>query len=171
MEGSLQNPEPASGKPKFSVVTIATAGAALVAIIALFWLLFGQRTERPPQTGSKAVSLKMTPAEQEYMKNVQVGNIALSRAENFLHQEVTILSGEVYNAGNETVSGLCLTTTYADDMNQIVLRETRVVWGAPEKPLAPGERRAFEISFEHVPDSWNMQQPTVMVAYLKLPNR
>jgi len=111
----------------------------------------------------------MSPAEQQYVENIQIGNITVSRAENFLHQEVTTVSGEVYNGGNESVSGLRLITQFSDDMNQVVLRETRDVTGAPERPLAAGERRAFEISFEHVPSSWNMQQPSVRVSYLHLP--
>jgi hypothetical protein len=36
-------------------------------------------------------------------------------------------------------------------------------------PLAPGERRGFEISFEHVPSSWNRQQPVLHVAALQIP--
>jgi len=111
----------------------------------------------------------MSPTEQQYVENIQIGNITLSRAENFLHQEVTTVSGELYNGGNESVSGLRLTTQFSDDMNQVVLRETRDVSGTPERPLAAGERRAFEISFEHVPSSWNMQQPSVRVSYLRLP--
>jgi hypothetical protein len=171
MQGSLQNPETAPAKPKISVPAIAAAGAALVAVVTIFWLLFMSRTVHAPQSSSESLNLAMTPAEQQYVKNIQVGNIALSRAENFLHQEVTILSGEVYNAGNESVSGLRFTTTYFDDMNQTVLKETRAVLGLPEPPLSPGERRTFEISFDHVPNSWNMQQPSVVVTYLQLRRR
>jgi hypothetical protein len=116
-----------------------------------------------------AANPTMNPAEQEYAKKLEVGNIALSRAENFLHQEITIVNGEVYNGGSEAVLGLRVTLEFADDMNQVVLRETRGVLGTPEHPLSPGERRAFEISFEHVPPSWNMQQPSVHVASLRLP--
>ena len=112
----------------------------------------------------------MSPGEQQYVENIQIGSITLSRAENFLHQEVTTVSGEVYNGGNESVSGLRLTTQFSDDMNQVVLRETRDASGPPDRPLAAGERRTFEISFEHVPSSWNMQQPSVRVSYLHLPS-
>jgi hypothetical protein len=53
-------------------------------------------------------------------------------------------------------------------MNQVVLREARAVLGAPPAVLAPGERRSFEVSFDHVPPSWNMQQPAVRVTNLQL---
>jgi hypothetical protein len=56
-------------------------------------------------------------------------------------------------------------------MNQVVLRESRKVLGTPEVALAPGEHRAFEISFEHIPDAWNKQAPAMRVSYLQLPSR
>ena len=154
-----------------SVVSKAVIGAVVLAVAVSVWFLLRLSTVHAPQAGSEAQLLKMTPSEQAYLADIQVANIALSRAENFLHQEVTILNGEVYNAGNQSVSGLRLTTTFSDEMNQIALRETRAVLGSPEQPLAPGERRSFEISFEHVPSSWNMQQPSVVPAYLQLPHR
>ena len=110
----------------------------------------------------------MTPAEQAYLKNVKIEKIALSRAENFIHQEVTTLSGEVVNDGPSKVVMLSLTVEFADSMDQIALRETRSVLGAPAATLAPGERCPIEISFDHVPATWNMQQPYVRATYLQL---
>ena len=115
--------------------------------------------------------MKMSPAEEEYTKKVAIEKIEMSRAENFLHQEVTTLSAELYNGGSERVSAVMLTTEFSDGMNQIVLRETRQVLGISSPSLAPGERRPFDISFEHVPDSWNMQAPAVRVSQLQLPRK
>jgi hypothetical protein len=113
--------------------------------------------------------LQMTEAAREYSKNIQIGNVAMSRAENFLHQEVTIVNGEVYNGGNQSVLALRVTAQFTDDMNQVVLRESRDIIGISDRAITPGERRAFEISFEHVPASWNMRQPVMRVDYLALP--
>ena len=160
MQETFQNPETAPEKPKMSLVTILVSAAVALAVAASAWLVWEPTARRQAGSGPETQSLKMTSAEREYLKNIQVGSLTLSRAENFLHQQVTILNGE----------GLRLTTTFLDDMNQIVLRETRAVLGSPEQPLAPGARRSFEISFEHVPNSWNMQQPSVGAAYLELPH-
>ena len=78
------------------------------------------------------------------------------------------MAGELYNSGSQPVSSLTLTAEFSDDMNQIVLREIRKVFGNPAAPLAPGQRRAFEISFDHIPPSWNMQTPKVRVSHLQL---
>ena len=48
-------------------------------------------------------------------------------------------------------------------MNQIALRESRAVVVLANPPLAPRRRRQFDIAFEHIPTSWNMQQPIVRV--------
>jgi len=171
MQESFQNPEIASAKQKLSVFSVTMIGVVLLAVGASVWFLLQPSTVHAPATGSQAQQLQMTPAERAYLKNIQIGNVALSRAENFLHQEVTILNGEVLNAGSQPVSNLRITTTFSDEMNQIVLRETRAVLGSPEQPLAPNERRSFEISFDHVPNSWNMQQPSVVAASLQLSGR
>jgi hypothetical protein len=168
MEETLQNPETGDGK-KPSSRTIALSALVAVAVVASFWLVF-----EPFHKGRgrlQNANLPMNATEQEYLKKIEIGNIALSRAENFLHQEVTILSGEVANGGGEPVAVLRITTEFADDMNQIILRETRDVLASTDAALAPGERRSFEISFDHVPNSWNMQQPSVRVAYVQLSSR
>jgi hypothetical protein len=169
MQPTLDSPEPSNTKRTISPITVVMVVVAALAVVGTLWFLLVPPPGPKAPEGPATINLKMSPAEQEYTKKVEVANIALSRAENFLHQEVTIVNGEIFNGGTQPVSGLRLTTEFSDDMNQIVLRETRAVLGTPEAPLTPGERRAFEISFEHVPNSWNMQQPAVRVSYLQLP--
>ena len=36
-----------------------------------------------------------------------------------------------------------------------------------EEPHYTGARCAFEVSFEHIPSSWNMQQPSVRITGLQ----
>ena len=110
----------------------------------------------------------MSQTEQAYTKNIQIENIALSRAENFVRQEVTILNADAVNAGQQTVAGLAVTVEFFDDLHQVVLRESRSVLGSPSVALGPGHRRSFVISFDRVPASWNLQQPSVQVTYLQL---
>jgi len=167
MQESFENPEATPEKQRLSVSSWVLIGVVLLAVGVSVWFLLQPSTVHAPSAGSQA-QLQMTPAEQAYLKNVQIGNIALSRAENFLNQEVTILNGEVYNAGSQPVLNLRITTTFSDEMNQIVLKETRGVLSSTEQPLAPNERRSFEISFDHVPNSWNMQQPSVVATSLQL---
>jgi hypothetical protein len=168
MQQPFENPESPQEKPKSSHLTLWMSVIVGAAILLSLWFLFEPLQNR--QSGvQETTGIKMNPAELDYTKKIQIGNIAMSRAENFLHQEVTILSGELYNGGTERVLGLTLTTEFSDAMNQIVLRETRNVLARPQTALAPGEHRPFEISFEHIPTSWNMQSPSIRIARLQLP--
>jgi len=170
MQNALQDPEKPAKLVKPSPVTLIIGGVVVLSMLLSLWFLFhiplGGRA-----TYQATVNLKMAPAELAYLKNIRIEKIALSRAENFIHQEVTILSGEVVNDGPEKIQLLSLTVEFADSMDQIALRETRTVLGAASAALSPGERRPFEISFDHVPASWNMQQPYVRASYLQVSHR
>jgi alanine-alpha-ketoisovalerate/valine-pyruvate aminotransferase len=167
MQQPFENPESSEPKAKSSRLTIGMGVLVAVAILLSLWFLFEPLQSKKSMV-QEAVAVKMNPLEQDYAKKIEIGNVALSRAENFLHQEVTTLTGELYNGGSERVIGLSLTAEFSDDLNQIVLRETRSVVASPQVALGPGEHRKFEISFEHIPTSWNMQSPAVCIAHLQL---
>jgi len=170
MQNALQDPEKPEKEEERSPVTLIIGGVVVLSIgLSLWFLLHGPAGL--PAGSQSTVNLRMTPAEQGYLKDIRVEKIALSRAENFIRQEVTILSGEVVNDGPEKIQLLSLTVEFADSMDQIALRETRSVLVTPPTGLSPGERRAFEISFDHVPSTWNMQQPYVRASYLQLSPR
>jgi hypothetical protein len=162
-------PSPASKEPgKPPIVTVVIAALVAMAIAVSLWVLLKRPQENPTGVAQVNVPAKMNQTARAYAKALHIENVALSRAENFIHQQVTILNAEVVNDGPQTVQKLFVTVEFLDDMHQVVLRETRGVLGTPPTPLAPGQRRSFEISFDRVPASWNMQQPAVTVAGLEL---
>jgi hypothetical protein len=148
-------------------VTLVLAAIVVFVIAASLWFLFKPTPAPQPGTLQLVVTPRMSDSEKDYAKNLRVENIAMSRAENFLHQEVTVLNAEVVNAGPQAIAALELSVEFSDEMNQVVLREARGVLGTPPAALVPGERRSFEISFDHVPPSWNMQLPAVYVSSLQ----
>jgi hypothetical protein len=168
MNTPLEGENGQDAKNAFSQRSVLLFALVSVAAVIGAWFVFAPSPSHTPPAGMTPARLQMTAAAQEYVKNIQIGNIAMSRAENFLHQEVTVVNGEVYNAGNQPVSALRVTAQFTDDLSQVVLRETRDIIGVSDRAITPGERRAFEISFEHVPASWNMQQPAMRVDYLAL---
>lgn len=169
MQQPFENPESPESTAKSSRLTLWIGAILGAAILLSLWFLFEPLANRKSAM-EESVAVKMNPVEQDYAKKIEIGNIAVSRAENFLHQEVTILSGELYNDGPERVLGLSLTAEFFDGMNQLVMSQTRNVLASPQAALAPGERRSFEISFEQVPNSWNLQSPAVRVTHLQLIN-
>ncbi|HXL23606.1 MAG TPA: FxLYD domain-containing protein [Candidatus Dormibacteraeota bacterium] len=150
--------ESGGGRRVLLLVGVSVAAAALVLFV---WL----GTARRPAPSAPA-HLAFSAVEQSYAPNVRVENVALSRAENYLHQEVTTLQGDLVNSGERSLQSVELTIDFLDEMNQVVLRQS-LISSAPQ-PLAPKGSRAFEVSFEHVPSAWNMQSPVIRVTGLQL---
>jgi hypothetical protein len=166
MQEILQNPpDPEQRKPL--PLNILLGALVIVAIALTFWLAFKSPQGSSSRVAPSNISVPMSQAEQAYAKNIQIENIALSRAENFMHQEVTILNADAVNAGQQSVANLTVTVEFFDDLHQVVLRESRSVLGSASAALAPGQRRSFSVSFDRVPSSWNLQQPAVQVTYLQ----
>jgi hypothetical protein len=143
---------------------LLVAAAAVVIVLAGFYLWPGRQS--PSRAGSQDVRPPFGPDERAYALKITIENVALSRAENFLHQEVTTLAGELVNGGERALREVQVTVEFYDQMNQIALRESRLAVNSGSPPVGPGERRSFDVSFEHIPTPWNMQQPAVRVTGL-----
>ena len=154
-------------KQKPSAVTIVIGLIVAAAMGVSLWVLFKTPEFVPKPSAQVNIPSAMTAEEQAYRQSLRVENVALSRAENFLHQEVTILKADVINDGPRSLGKLLITVEFSDDLRQVVLRETRGVLGNPPTALGPRQKRSFEISFDRVPSSWNMQTPEVKVGYLQ----
>jgi hypothetical protein len=157
--GDLQ---PDRGRFNFALVL---AGVAALVIVGALYFLPGRQS--PPGAAPRGAHFAFGPTEQAYATRIQIQNIALSRAENFLNQQITTLTGELVNSGDRALRGVEVTIEFSDDLQQVALREARPVLLAAAPRLGVGESRSFEVSFEHIPTSWNMQQPTVRVTGLQ----
>ena len=148
----------------FSFALVLAAAAVVVIVAAIY---FSPGRQSPPGAAPQQAHFAFGAAEQAYAASVHIENMALTRAENFIHQEVTTLTADLVNGGPRSLRGVEITITFSDEMNQIALRESRAVVNSPNPVLATGERRQFDIAFEHIPTSWNMQQPIVRVTGLE----
>jgi hypothetical protein len=162
-EPHIEIPEPEPERTQFSFA-LSVAAAAVVIVLAAFYLWPGRQS---PSRGGAQVHPPFGPAERAYASKIQFENLALSRAENFLHQEVTTLAGDLINAGDRTLTEIEVTVEFSDRLDQVALRESRLAVTSASPPVTPSERRAFDVSFEHIPTSWNMQLPVVRVSGLR----
>jgi hypothetical protein len=153
--------QPDRGPSSFALML---AAAALLIVLAGFYLWPGRQS--PLRGGVQEVHPPFGPEERAYAPKIAIENLALSRAENFLHQEVTTLAGNLVNTGQRTLREVEVTVEFYDEMNQIALRESHLAVNSGNPPIEPGQPRAFDVSFEHIPTSWNMQQPVVRVTGL-----
>lgn len=166
MQDAFESPLPAPQKEPGGMFRhpAVIALATLFGVAALYLLFFRGPAPLP---SSEKPRLPFGAAEQAYAAKLQFGNFAMSEAENFLHQKVKYLEGDVLNGGDRTLAGIQVIVEFQDDMKQIALRESRPVLSGVSAALAPGATAHFQVSFDHVPPSWNMQMPTVQVSGLQ----
>ena len=150
-------PQNATGPPRVLLFGAALLGAA---VLACFLWFGANRHEGPAQV----LHLPFGPSEQAYAPEIHVENVALSRAENYLHQEVTTVKGDLVNSGGRSLRRVELNIEFQDQMQQVVLRQSFI--SAAPQPIPPRGLREIEISFEHIPSSWNRQEPVIRVAGL-----
>lgn len=142
-------------------------GLILVGFVVVVLIVVSRRSSSSAPAVEKP--LPMGAAEQAYAPRIHFQDLQMSRAANFLNQEVTFLFGTASNEGDRSVHEIEVTIEFRDQFNQVVLRDTRRVLGARTAPLGPAQRREFQVSFEYVPDDWNRQYPSIRVTGLLLP--
>lgn len=166
MQDAFETPLPGSQKEPDGIFRhpAVIALATLFGLAALYLLFFRGPV---PSTNSVQVHLPFGSEEQAYAGKLQLGNFAMSEAENFLHQQVKYLDGDIANNGDRTLTGVEVTVEFQDGMSQTALRESRPALAGPSAKLGPGETTHFQVSFDHIPPSWNMQMPSVRVSGLQ----
>ena len=152
--------------------------AALVAGVVVVGLVVGTLyiLTRPTSVreGARAYTeprLPMGNAEKLYAERIHISDVQLSRATNMLNQEFTYVSGIFVNNGTRVIRDVTLVVEFRDQFEQVVLRETQRPFGSRSRagdPLPAGQRRAFQLTFEHVPADWNRKYPDVRVNGLVL---
>jgi hypothetical protein len=108
----------------------------------------------------------MGPAEQAYAQQIHFLEPKMSRAANFLNQEVTFVFGSVENGGDRKVKQIEITLEFHDPFNQVVLRDTQRLFLPNAAPMLPGQQRDFQVGYEHISAQWNNGYPTIRVTGL-----
>jgi hypothetical protein len=150
-------------KPKFPVPFLAGIIVVLLLLGGVYLL-----TRYSKQEAVREEHLPMTTSEQAYVSRIRFTNPKVSRASNFLSQEVTFVFGSVVNDGPRSIRQMEITVEFRDIFNQVVLREPRRPWGPQAPPLLGGQSREFQFNFEDVPADWNQAYPRLRIAGLLL---
>jgi hypothetical protein len=139
------------------------AAAVLIAAVAVVYVI-----------ARKSASPNAQPAGPiPYASRLQVGDLHLSTAENFVGGRVTYIEGNLVNAGDKTVVGAQVKVIFRNNLGEIVDQQTpplRVAasplghrdWVALNlAPLDPGKNAAFRFAFEHISADWNQGYPEI----------
>ena len=141
------------------------AGVVVVAVVIglLVWL------------GSSKRSAPQTP--NPYAEQLQISNVKMAEAKNFVGGTVTYVDGKITNAGEKTVSGAVAEVIFRNSLGEVVQKEQipiRVlVFQGPERnildlrsaPLKPGGSADFRLTIEgSISADWNQGYPEVRIA-------
>jgi hypothetical protein len=101
----------------------------------------------------------------------------MSESANLSGGKLTYLDGQVRNTGNRTVNAVTVQVVFANDedlapqidtvpLTLIRMKEPYIdTEPVSATPLKPGDEHEFRLTFEAVPDNWNMQMPEVRVIH------
>ena len=116
-------------------------------------------------------------APNPYINNLQVSNVKMAAAQNFVGGTVTYVEGTITNTGDKTVSGAVAEVIFRNSLGQVVQKEQipiRVlVFQGPERniadlrsaPLKPGASADFRLTIEgSISADWNQGYPEVRIA-------
>jgi hypothetical protein len=121
-----------------------------------------------PAANEQQKPLPVGPEELAYIPQIHFLDPKMSRAANFLNQEVTYIFGTVENGGNRKVKQIEITLEFHDPFNQVVLRDKQRLFLPTTPPMLPGEKRDFQVPYEHISAEWNNGYPTIKVTGLLL---
>jgi len=152
-----------------SVVPMAI-GIALVVLVVAVFAFFGR--DRGPAKSSV----------DPYASKLQVSDMKLSQADNFVGARLTYLDFKLTNAGPQTLVGGQVEATFKNTLGEVVQKEPvplRVLVpnqlaGYPDlldlsmAAIAPGASRTIRVTLEHVSSDWNQAAPDLRFVNLKL---
>lgn len=161
--GGLIEPSPLSERKSDSNLRPILIGVVLIVVVLGIILLFSRGNPKNAAT------------PHPYATNLKLSELKMSAAENFVGAKVTYIDGAVINAGDKTVTHASVHVTFKNSLGEIAQAEDvplRVLQtGGPYldavdlgiSPLAPGQSKAFRLTFEHVTADWNQAYPEMQV--------
>ena len=142
---------------------------AIVAVVAIVAIVALSLREKPrPVTGPPA-----------YASKLQITDLKMSQAQNFVGANVTYVDGTLTNIGDKTVTHVVVHVTFKDAYGQVAqiedvpIRLLQTSGPYPDtvdlaiSPLTPGQSKAFRMIFEHVSEQWGQGYPELQIADVK----
>jgi hypothetical protein len=139
-------------------------GIVIVALLVGAVLLYSKYST--PAGSEVEKPLPMGLEEKGYAPQIRFLEPKMSRAANFLNQEVTYVFFTVENGGKRSIQQIEITIEFHDPFNQVILRDRQRLFLSNAPPFMPGQQRDVQIPYEHIPAQWNNVYPSIVVSGL-----
>jgi hypothetical protein len=163
----LIQPSPGTQEPDHSrrFILVGIAGVVGLALVAALLL-------REP--------VKTAPKIPPYAAKLQISDIKMSQAQNFVGASVTYIDGNISNNGDKIVSHAAVRATFRDSYGQVAqiedvpIKLLQTSGPYPDTvdlaaaPLASGQTKPLRLIFEHVSEQWNQAVPELKITDVTL---
>jgi hypothetical protein len=139
-------------------------GFVFMAVVVGLFILISHKPQKPS-----------TNTPSAYAVHMQLQDVKLSQAENFVGGTVTYIEGQIANTGDKTVTRATVAAVFKDSMAQVVQQEELPLQVLDRSgpypqaialqlsPLKPQQQREFRLTLSHVSSDWNQQVPELKV--------
>ena len=161
--GGFIEPSPLTEKERDSNLRPILLGVALVVVVVGVIALLTRGSPRS------------TAVPHPYAANLQLSDLKMSAAENFVGTSVTYIDGTVTNTGDKTVTHAVVHVAFKNSLGEVaqaedvplhVLQTNGPYPDAVDlmvSPLAAGQGKPFRLTFEHISTDWNQAYPDLQV--------
>ena len=139
-------------------------GIVIVGLLVGAAVLYSRYAKPAESEDNKPLPMGLT--EKAYASQIRFLEPKMSRAANFLNQEVTYVFFTVENDGNRKIHQIEITIEFHDPFHQVILRDKQRLFLPTAPPFFPGQQRDVQIPYEHIPAQWDMTFPSVVVSGL-----
>ena len=130
----------------------------------------GRRHCRPIPRQSKSNN-----SAEPYAAKLNLSDLKMSAAENFVGARITYIDGTVTNTGDKTVTHATVHVAFKNSLGEVAQAEDVVLYilktagPYPDtvdlhlSPLAPGQSAPFRLTFDHISNDWDRAYPDLKV--------
>jgi hypothetical protein len=145
---------------KISPAGIVIALGVVLVVGAFGWLTLGPKPAPPPRP-------VLTPEARAYLQYLKLSPPRMQAAESYVQSRLIEILGDVTNTGNRNVRLVQVTCVFHDFSGNEVAREPAYVVDGRGGALLPGQTRPFRMPFDTIPESWNQDMPTLVIAQIQ----
>jgi hypothetical protein len=143
-----------------------TAGPAAYILIGLL-VVGGGLFYLASMSGRAVKDTPLTPKAKAYARSLQLSDVSMKATESYLKQRVIEIEGKIANAGDKPLEVVEIHCSFYDSYGQLVRRQRVAIVSSRMGGLKPGEAKSFRLPFDDVPESWNQQMPSLVIAGIK----
>jgi hypothetical protein len=160
--GGLSQPSPLAEQRESHLFPILLGVAFVLIVVVVIAVL------------SRSSPKAITPPNP-YAAKVNLSDVKMSAAENFVGARITYIEGTVTNAGDKTVMRAAVHVAFKNSLGEVAQAEDVTLYilktagPYPDtvdlhlSPLAPGQSAPFRLTFDHISNDWDRAYPDLKV--------